>query len=70
MKDKYNERIARVTGLNTKHIKVTMLDGPAKGEKRKFTYKQVRVIFTTEPAAKRILASFAGTSSVAAFEAP
>eukprot|EP00974_Lingulodinium_polyedra_P035696 3426105-Lingulodinium_polyedra.AAC.1 len=40
MKDKYNERIARVTGLNAKHIKVTMFDGPAKGEKRKFAYKQ------------------------------
>eukprot|EP00974_Lingulodinium_polyedra_P130678 11214781-Lingulodinium_polyedra.AAC.1 len=71
MKDQYNERVARVTGLSTKHIKVTLLDGPAKGEQRKSTYKQVRAIVTTEPAAKRILASFAGASSAAAApEAP
>eukprot|EP00974_Lingulodinium_polyedra_P117462 11163344-Lingulodinium_polyedra.AAC.1 len=48
-----------------------MLDGPAKGEKREFAYKQVRVIVAIEPAAKRILASFAGASSAAmAFGAP
>ena len=51
-KDKYNKRTAGVKGLLTKFIKVIMLDGPAKGEKRKFPYDSVKVIANDSVAKK------------------
>ena len=42
-KDKYNERKARVERLNARHAWLTMLDGPAKGEKRKAEYHTIKV---------------------------
>ena len=40
-KAKYDAREAEVITLLSKHVKVIMLDGPAKGEKRKFPYDSV-----------------------------
>ena len=69
-KDKYNERTAEVTGLISRMAKVTMLDGPAKGEKRKVAYNQIKVK-SKEPPAKKLFAQFGGASSPAAApEAP
>ena len=69
-KDKYNERTAKVTGLISRAAKVTMLDGPAKGEKRKVAYNQIKVK-SKEPPAKKLFAKFGGASSAAAApEAP
>ena len=42
-KDKYNERKARVERLNARHAWLTMLEGPAKGEKRKAEYNTIKV---------------------------
>ena len=69
-KDKYNERTAKVTGLISRAAKVTMLDGPAKGEKRKVAYNTIKVK-SKEPPAKKLFAQFGGASSAAAApEAP
>ena len=43
-KDKYNKRTAVVEGVLTTCIKGKMLDGPAKGEKRRSAYDKVKVI--------------------------
>ena len=38
-KDKYDKRVAKVERLNTDRAVVTILEGPAQGEKRKVKYR-------------------------------
>ena len=64
-KDKYNERTAEVTGLNSRQAKVTMLDGPSKGEKRKVAYNQIK-LKSKGPPAKKLFAQLGVASSAAA----
>ena len=43
-KAKYDARGAEVVGLLSRQVKVILLDGPAKGEKRKFPYDAVTAV--------------------------
>jgi hypothetical protein len=63
-KDRYNERKAQVDRLNSKHAMLTMLEGPAKGEKRKADYNSLKVCPRTQ-SAKKLFASGASSASVA-----
>jgi hypothetical protein len=63
-KDKHNERKAKVDRLNSKHAIVTMLEGPAKGEKRKAEYSTLKV-WPGEQTVKKLFASGASSASVA-----
>jgi len=60
-KDRYNERKAQVDRLNSKQAAITMLEGPAKGEKRKADYNSLKVC----QSAKKLFASGASSASVA-----
>ena len=79
-KAKYDQRRAEVTGFLTNTVKVTMLDGPAKGEKRKLAYDAVTPVSTAsvaralanssaEPAAPAALAVEASTAAAPAASA-
>ena len=61
-KDKYNERKARVERLNTRHAWLTMLEGPAKGEKRKADYNTIKV-WPRELPVKKLFSSGASSSA-------
>ena len=72
----YDKRQAEATGLSSK-AKVTMLDGPAKGEKRKISYDAAtrvsaipvakrRATSLEEPAAPAALAAQASTAAAPA----
>jgi len=63
-KDRHNERKASVDRLNAKHVWLTMLEGPAKGEKRTAGYSTIKA-WPREQSAKKMFgpgASSAGQS--------
>ena len=63
-KDRYNERKANADRLNAKHVWLTVLEGLAKGEKRKADYSTIKV-WPREQSAKKLFgpgASSAGRS--------
>ena len=51
-KDKYDKRKANVERLNVRAAVVTILEGPAQGEKRKVNYKALEVWPCSAPTSK------------------
>ena len=63
-KDKCDRRKAKVERLNTTHAVITMLEGPAQGEKRKVEYRWLELW----PSSKKLFAG--GVSSCKPLEHP
>jgi hypothetical protein len=63
-KDKYDKRMAKVERLNTNQAVVTILEGPAQGEKRKVEYRWLELW----PSSKKLFAC--GVSSCKPLEIP
>ena len=57
----HNERKANADRLNTKHVWPTMLEGPAKGKKRKADYSTIKA-WPREQSAKKLFGSSASSA--------
>ena len=56
--DKYDKRKAKVQRLNVRAVVVTILEGPAPGEKRKVDYKALEVWPCSSPTEDNLQAAF------------
>ena len=65
--DQYDKRMAKVERLNVRAVVVTILEGPAPGEKRKVDYKALKVWPCSSPTKQQVAGGVVSAVAAALF---